>query len=74
MEGTAEPNGTPHVETRKRCFVVSAFGRTPAAQRMHKQVLRHVVRKVLEPRGYSVTRADEIDEKGLITNRKFLRV
>jgi len=51
------------------CFVVSAFGTTPEERTRTKQVLRHLVRKVLEPRGYEVIRADEIDDEGLITNQ-----
>jgi hypothetical protein len=50
------------------CFVVSAFGANPEDQRRHKQVLRHLVRKVLGDR-FNVVRADEIDEEGLITNQ-----
>ena len=53
---------------QKRCFVVSAFGAGPDEQRAHKQVLRHLVQKVLEPE-YQVVRADLIDEEGLITNQ-----
>lgn len=52
----------------RTCFVVSAFGATPDDQRRHKQVLRHLVRKVLGSR-FKVVRADEIDEEGLITNQ-----
>jgi len=48
--------------------VVSAFGANPDDQRRHKQVLRHLVRKVLGDR-FHVVRADEIDEEGLITNQ-----
>ena len=53
----------------RRCFVVSAFGATADEKVRTKQVLRHLVRKVLEPRGYDVLRADEIDDEGLITNQ-----
>jgi hypothetical protein len=53
---------------RRSCFVVSAFGATPDDQRRHKQVLRHLVRKVLGDR-FKVIRADEIDEEGLITHQ-----
>jgi hypothetical protein len=53
----------------KRCFVVSAFGETPEERARTKQVLRHLVRKVLSPLGYAVVRADEIDDEGLITNQ-----
>jgi hypothetical protein len=47
---------------------VSAFGSSTEEQRIHKQVLRHLVRKVLEP-DYRVVRADQIDDEGLITNQ-----
>jgi hypothetical protein len=53
---------------RRRCFVVSAFGSSPDEQRRHKQVLRHLVQKVLAER-YEVVRADQIDDEGLITNQ-----
>jgi hypothetical protein len=55
-------------ESKRNCFVVSAFGATPDDQRRHKQVLRHLVRKVLGDR-FHVVRADEIDDEGLITNQ-----
>jgi hypothetical protein len=62
----------PVVETaeqsRRRCFVVSAFGANTDEQRRHKQVLRHLIRKVLGER-FEVVRADEIDDEGLITNQ-----
>lgn len=54
--------------SRRSCFVVSAFGATPDDQRRHKQVLRHLVRRVLGDR-FKVFRADEIDEEGLITHQ-----
>ena len=53
----------------KQCFVVSAFGKTPEDAKRTKQVLRHLVKRVLEPMGYEVRRADEIDDEGLITNQ-----
>ena len=56
-------------DDEKICFVVSAFGTDTEEQTRTKQVLRHLVRKVLVPRGYKVIRADEIDEEGLITNQ-----
>lgn len=52
----------------RRCFVVSAFGANSEEQLRHKQVLRHLVRKVLGTR-FHVIRADEIDDEGLITNQ-----
>ncbi len=53
---------------RWRCFVVSAFGSSAEEQRRHKQVLHHLVQRVLDDR-YVVVRADQIDEEGLITNQ-----
>jgi hypothetical protein len=53
---------------RRRCFVVSAFGQNAEEQKRYKQVLRHLVQKVLGDR-FEVVRADEIDEEGLITNQ-----
>lgn len=63
----ATPTKTKRVPNRD-CFVVSAFGANPEDQRRHKQVLRHLVRKVLGDR-FNVVRADEIDEEGLITHQ-----
>ncbi len=54
--------------SKKTCFVISAFGSTPDEQRGYKQVLRHLIQKVLESR-YVVVRADQIDDEGLITNQ-----
>jgi hypothetical protein len=55
-------------DASRRCFVVSAFGANVDEQRRHKQVLRHLVQKVLGTR-FRVVRADEIDDEGLITNQ-----
>jgi hypothetical protein len=54
---------------QKRCFVVSEFGADDAARLERKQVLRHLVKKVLEPLGYEVQRADDIDDVGQITHQ-----
>jgi hypothetical protein len=51
------------------CFVVSAFGKSPEDKRARSQVLKHLIKKVLEPRGYEVERADQISEEGLITHQ-----
>ncbi len=48
--------------------MVSAFGADPEAQKRHKQVLRHLVQRVLGEK-FQVVRADEIDDEGLITNQ-----
>jgi hypothetical protein len=53
---------------KRRCFVVSAFGANAEEQKRYKQVLRHLVQKVLGSK-FQVVRADEIDDEGLITNQ-----
>jgi hypothetical protein len=60
--------GGQQTGSKRSCFVVSAFGSGPEDQQRHKQVLRHLVRKVLGDR-FEVVRADEIDDEGLITNQ-----
>jgi hypothetical protein len=54
---------------RKRCFVVSEFGSDESVRIQRKQTLKHLVRKVLEPLGYVVLRADDIDDPGQITHQ-----
>ncbi len=53
----------------KKCFVVSEFGRDEATRLERKQTLKHLVRKVLEPMGYQVQRADDIEDLGQITHQ-----
>ena len=53
----------------KTCFVVSPFGGTTEEKTRTEQVLHHLVRKVLAPRGYRVERADDIDVGGEITHQ-----
>jgi hypothetical protein len=62
------PNPVEDRSNVRQCFVVSAFGSTQEEKRRHKQVLRHLVQKVLGDR-FRVIRADEIDDEGLITNQ-----
>lgn len=66
-EGPSEP--LPASVGKLKCFVISAFGKTQEEKRASKQVLKHLIGKVLEPRGYAVERADQIAEEGLITNQ-----
>ncbi len=68
ISGTPTGTGTQKISTTRVCFFVSAFGKTPDEQHRHKQVLKHLVQKVLEPR-FRVIRADQIDDEGLITNQ-----
>jgi hypothetical protein len=64
------PSPAPEqLDALKRCFVVSEFGGTPAEIRERKQVVKHLIKKVLEPRGYRVERADDIDDPGQITHQ-----
>lgn len=65
----ANTNGTTGTQAERVCFVISAFGKNPDEQRAHKQVLKHLVGKVLTPRSYEVIRADQIADEGLITNQ-----
>ena len=53
----------------KTCFFIAPIGdrETPVRKRSD-QVLKHLVRFVAEPLGYSVERADELSDEGLITN------
>lgn len=53
----------------KKCFVISEFGTDDATRVERKQMLKHLVKKVLEPMGYEVQRADDIDDLGQITNQ-----
>jgi hypothetical protein len=60
-------NSSPH--SQKSCFVVSEFGKDDATRLERAQTLKHLVKKVLAPRGYSVQRADDIDDVGQITHQ-----
>src|SRR4051812_23927705 len=62
-------NGAANKTVTKRCFVVSEFGSTEAERRERAQVVKHLVKKVLEPLGYEVQRADDIDEPCQITHQ-----
>jgi hypothetical protein len=65
-------NGSPSPQQSKqtkRCFVVSEFGSDEKTRLERTQVLKHLVRKILEPMGYEVRRADDIDDLGQITHQ-----
>jgi len=64
----ANGQGPKEESASRRCFVVSAFGSNVDEQRRHKQVLRHLVQRVLGSR-FHVVRSDEIDDECLITNQ-----
>ncbi len=59
---------------KKTCFVVSEFGTDEKTRIERKQTLKHLVRKVLEPLGYDVQRADDIDDLGQITHQVIERL
>ncbi|HEX7292125.1 MAG TPA: hypothetical protein VF250_13460 [Conexibacter sp.] len=56
-------------DNQKTCFVVSEFGTDEKTRIERKQMLKHLVKKVLEPMGYDVQRADDIDDLGQITHQ-----
>lgn len=54
----------------KTCFFIAPIGeRDSLVRKRSDQVLRYLVRAVLEPMGYAAQRADELDDEGLITNQ-----
>src|SRR4051794_3578774 len=65
-ETSEQERSTP---ATKKCFVGSEFGSDEATRTERKQMLKHLVKKVLEPMGYEVKRADEIDDLGQITHQ-----
>jgi hypothetical protein len=74
MAADASNGVTQRPSQQKRCFVVSEYGRTETERLERSQVLRHLIRKVLEPLGYDVKRADEIDDPGQITHQVIERL
>jgi hypothetical protein len=60
---------TASSKPKKSCFVISEFGADDATRVERKQTLKHLVKKVLEPKGYEVQRADDIDDVGQITHQ-----
>jgi hypothetical protein len=54
---------------KKSCFVIAPIGPTGSDTRKRSdKVLKHIFRRALEEK-YEVTRADEIDEAGMITSQ-----
>jgi hypothetical protein len=66
---SATVTNSPAAPVRKRCFVISEFGTDEATRTARKQTLKHLIKKVLEPMGYEVQRADDIDDLGQITHQ-----
>lgn len=69
MENDSNGGQSQVMKQKKRCFVVSEFGRDEPTRRERTQMLKHLVRKVLKPMGYDVQRADDIDDLGQITHQ-----
>lgn len=52
------------------CFLICPIGDDESDVRKHSdQVLRHIVKPVLGPKGYSIVRADEMPRPGVITTQ-----
>ncbi len=57
-------------ENSKICFVIAPIGEPESETRKRSdQVMRHIIRPVVEPCGYEAIRADEIDKPGIITSQ-----
>ncbi|MEH0844835.1 hypothetical protein V6U81_20845 [Micromonospora sp. CPCC 205711] len=61
--------------TRRECFVIAPIG--PEGSEIRKrsdQILKHVIRPVVEPLGFDAIRGDEIERAGLITSQVLDRI
>jgi hypothetical protein len=59
----------------KTCFVICPIGEDGTlVRRRSDKILRHILSPVLEAAGYTVERADNIDEPGLITRQIIQRI
>lgn len=57
-------------QKKKLCFVICPIGADKSASRERSdKVLKYIIKPVLESAGYTVERADQIDEPGIITNQ-----
>ncbi|MEU6025121.1 hypothetical protein [Micromonospora sp. NPDC047134] len=60
---------------RRECFVIAPIG--PEGSEIRKrsdQILKHVIRPVVEERGYVAVRGDEIERAGMITSQVLDRI
>ena len=65
---------TGHVAPRE-CFVIAPIGPEGSPIRTRSdQILNHVIRPVVEERGYRAVRGDEISSSGLITSQVIKRI
>jgi len=59
----------------RHCFVIAPIGADDSPiRRRSNQIMQHVVRPVVEPRGYVAVRGDEMDRGGLITTQVLDRI
>jgi hypothetical protein len=59
----------------KTCFVITPIGAPSSdTRRRSDQILKHIIRPVVERLGYVARRADEIDQAGLITTQILDRI
>jgi hypothetical protein len=59
----------------RQCFVIAPIGAEKSETRIRSdKILRHVIRPVVEERGYVAVRGDEIDRAGLITTQVLDRI
>lgn len=57
-------------QKKKSCFVICPIGADKSSSRERSdKVLKYIIKPVLEPAGYHVERADQLDEPGIITNQ-----
>ncbi|WBB50863.1 hypothetical protein O3597_10520 [Verrucosispora sp. WMMA2044] len=61
--------------TRRECFVIAPIGPEDSdIRRRSDQILKHVIRPVVEARGFVAIRGDEIERAGLITSQVLDRI
>ncbi|WP_147376168.1 hypothetical protein [Micromonospora radicis] len=62
-------------DNRRECFVIAPIGPDGSDIRKRSdQILKHVIRPVVEERGYVAVRGDEIERAGLITSQVLDRI
>jgi hypothetical protein len=61
--------------SRRECFVIAPIGPEGSEiRRRSDQILKHVIRPVVEERGFVAVRGDEIERAGLITSQVLDRI
>ena len=60
---------------KKTCFVIAPIGEPGSETRERSdEVLQHIICPVVEPLGYETTRADQINQQGVITSQVIQRI